>query len=66
MRRRTEFSNVKLRAMIDMPRSVDGVTLLRRSLTCSIKDGYMGKPSDIAITDYKDMVDERTFEAILS
>jgi thioester reductase-like protein len=66
MKRRGEFSNVKLRAMIDMPKSVDGVTLLRRSLTCSIKDGYMGKPSDIAITDYKDMADEQRFEAILS
>lgn len=55
MKRRIEFSNDDLRKTINMPKSINGVELLRRALNYCISTGYMGAPRDMSISDFKEM-----------
>jgi thioester reductase-like protein len=64
MKRHLEFSNIELKKAIDMPKNINGATLLRRALNFCVKIGYMGRPSDLSIGDFKEMVNEADFQKI--
>lgn len=63
-KRRVEFSNEELKKAIDMPKNIDGITILRRVLNYCLKIGYVGRPAEITLDDYRDMANDEKFNKI--